>query len=159
MKEKYESLAAGVLRDLAKARGIPGISKLKKEELVEVMLKQDDIDAAKKAKEEADQTHQDDKNKNHKPQKENKKKKGEKSEKNEKTDRAEKPEKTEKSEKPDQPGENAEGGAAKENKEEVNEASGILEVMSDGFGFIRCENFCPEKRTCMWLRLRSESLT
>ena len=146
MKEKYESLAAGVLRDLAKARGIPGISKLKKEELVEVMLKQDDIDAAKKAKEEADQTHQDDKNKNHKPQKENKKKKGEKSEKNEKTDRAEKPEKTEKSEKPDQPGENAEGGAAKENKEEVNEASGILEVMSDGFGFIRCENFLPGEK-------------
>lgn len=51
MKEKYETLSAVVLRDLAKSRGIRGISRLKKDELIEVMLKQDVIDAeAKKAK-------------------------------------------------------------------------------------------------------------
>ena len=33
MREKYESLAVGVLRDLAKARGLKGVSRLKKEEL------------------------------------------------------------------------------------------------------------------------------
>ena len=30
------------------------------------------------------------------------------------------------------------------------EANGILEVMPDGFGFIRCENFFPVKMMCMW---------
>ncbi|MDD6667774.1 MAG: transcription termination factor Rho [Lachnospiraceae bacterium] len=50
MKEKYETLSAAVLRDLAKSRGIARISRLKKEELVEVMLRQDVIDAeARKA--------------------------------------------------------------------------------------------------------------
>lgn len=45
MKAKYESLSASVLKDLARARKIRGISKLKKEELIEVMLKQDEEDA------------------------------------------------------------------------------------------------------------------
>lgn len=35
MREKYESLSAAVLRELAKARGMKGISTLKKAELVE----------------------------------------------------------------------------------------------------------------------------
>lgn len=51
MKAKYESLAFVVLKDLAKVRGIKGISRLKKGELVEAMLMQDEIDA-KKNKEE-----------------------------------------------------------------------------------------------------------
>ena len=38
MREKYESLSAAVLRELAKARGMKGISTLKKAELVEAML-------------------------------------------------------------------------------------------------------------------------
>ena len=41
MREKYESLSAVVLRDLAKARGIKGISTMKKGELVERMLEED----------------------------------------------------------------------------------------------------------------------
>ena len=42
MREKYESLSVNVLRDLAKARGLKGISALKKGELVEAMLKEDE---------------------------------------------------------------------------------------------------------------------
>ena len=34
-------------------------------------------------------------------------------------------------------------------------ANGILEVMPDGFGFIRCENFLPGEMTSMWRRPRS----
>lgn len=41
MREKYESLSAFVLRDLAKARGIKGISTMKKAQLVEAMLEAD----------------------------------------------------------------------------------------------------------------------
>ena len=41
MREKYESLSAAVLRELAKARGMKGISTLKKAELVEAMLAED----------------------------------------------------------------------------------------------------------------------
>ena len=48
MREKYESLAASVLRDLAKARGIKRASSMRKAELVEAMLTQDAIDAAEK---------------------------------------------------------------------------------------------------------------
>ena len=38
-------------------------------------------------------------------------------------------------------------------------ANGILEVMQDGFGFIRCENFLPEITISMSLHPRSADLT
>ena len=44
MREKYESLSVTILRDLAKARGIKGTSAMKKADLVEAMLAQDEID-------------------------------------------------------------------------------------------------------------------
>jgi len=46
MREKYESLSAVVLKDLAKARGIKGLSGMKKEDLVEAMLAQDEKEKA-----------------------------------------------------------------------------------------------------------------
>ena len=42
MREKYESLPLSTLRDLAKARGLKGISAMKKAELVERMLEEDE---------------------------------------------------------------------------------------------------------------------
>ena len=51
MREKYESLSAFVLKDLAKARGIKGVSSLKKGQIIERMLEED----AKEA-EEAEKT-------------------------------------------------------------------------------------------------------
>jgi transcription termination factor Rho len=52
MREKYESLALAVLRDLAKARGIKGTSTMKKAEVVEAMLAEDEREkfAAEKQK-------------------------------------------------------------------------------------------------------------
>ncbi len=42
MREKYESLPLSTLKDLAKARGLKGISAMKKAELVERMLEEDE---------------------------------------------------------------------------------------------------------------------
>lgn len=47
MREKYESLSLVVLKDLAKARGLKGISTLKKADLIERMLKADEQDKEK----------------------------------------------------------------------------------------------------------------
>ena len=42
MREKYESLPLATLKELAKARGLKGISTMKKAELIELMLKEDE---------------------------------------------------------------------------------------------------------------------
>ena len=42
MREKYESLSLATLKDLAKARGLKGISTLRKPELIERMLEEDE---------------------------------------------------------------------------------------------------------------------
>ena len=51
MREKYESLAVAVLRDLAKSRGITGTSAMKKGDLVEAMLALDEKEQSTKAAE------------------------------------------------------------------------------------------------------------
>ena len=53
MREKYESLSASVLRELAKSRGIKGTSTMKKAQLVEAMLALDESEAESKKAEEA----------------------------------------------------------------------------------------------------------
>lgn len=53
MREKYESLSLAILKDLAKARGLRGISTLKKADLVEVMLKEDEREEAEKKESQA----------------------------------------------------------------------------------------------------------
>ena len=45
MREKYESLSVTVLRDVAKSRGLKHLSGLKKRELVDLMLKEDEKEA------------------------------------------------------------------------------------------------------------------
>ncbi|MCF0130349.1 MAG: transcription termination factor Rho [Pseudobutyrivibrio sp.] len=107
MREKYESLAVGILRDLAKARSIKGASTMKKADLVEAMLKQDEIDAASNTAEHSSVNNR------------------------EATDKT-----------------NADKSASDKAKNDkpmdgLSPASGILEVMSDGFGFIRCDNYLP----------------
>ena len=48
MREKYESLPLATLKDLAKARGLRGISTLRKPELINRMLEEDEKEAAQK---------------------------------------------------------------------------------------------------------------
>ena len=83
MREKYESLSAAALKELAKARGIKYVSAMKKSEVVEAMLAEDE------------------KEKLQNEQKEKEKKKNEQKE------------------------------------------SSEMEVMQDGFGFIRSDNYLP----------------
>ena len=42
MREKYESLPLATLKDLAKARGLKGVSGMKKAEVIELMLEEDE---------------------------------------------------------------------------------------------------------------------
>lgn len=105
MREKYESLALTDLKDIAKSRGIKGTSTMKKAQIVEAMLKEDEKDKAA-GKEVAV--------KSVVP--------------------------------PNAPAKKAESADEEKFPAELDSgitASGILEVMSDGFGFIRCENYLP----------------
>lgn len=99
-REKYESLPLAILKDLAKARKMRGISTMKKSDLIDAMLAQDEKEkqevAQAEAKEEVKESFK---------------------EKKEETD--------------------------VEQLDSGKVANGILEVLPDGFGFIRCENYLP----------------
>ncbi len=149
MREKYESLAATVLKDLAKARGIKGASSMRKAELVEAMLAQDALDAKSAQPEKAEKPEP--------AEKPDKAPRADRPERAEKPERGEKPERAEKSERPERrvrPRPQAEPEKPAEEHKEASvpqdiptdgllPARGIIEVMSDGFGFIRCDNYMP----------------
>ena len=86
MREKYESLSASELREVAKARGLKGISGLRKDELVERMLEEDTKEQERQIEEKRAEFSQ------------------------------------------------LDSGI---------EAHGILEVLADGYGFIRSDNYLP----------------
>lgn len=102
MREKYESLALAQLKELAKIRGIKNSGTMKKAEIVEAMLVEDEKDKVK----------------------------------SEPTRVVTRPaESTRYNDEADQ-----------ETMRELDsgvEASGFLEVLSDGYGFIRSDNFMP----------------
>ena len=139
MKEKYESLALADLKAIAKARGLKGTSSMKKDEVIELMLKEDELDLAKgkdvapksivkSASAPAPRSARGDDNAPKKDGADNTAK--------------------------DAPA--AKDTDTQASRNEVYDASnypveldsgvvasGILEVMPDGYGFIRCENFLP----------------
>ena len=115
MREKYESLSLVVLKDLAKARGIKGVSAKKKGDLVERMLQEDEKDKLKKAA-----SHP-----------------AEKKEAEAQTEEKKEVYKTT---------EDHSSIAVKEDIANLDSGvtvSGILEVLTEGYGFIRCENYLP----------------
>lgn len=122
MREKYESLALTQLKELAKVRGIKGVSAMKKNDVVEAMLALDE-----KEKTEKEKTEKEKQDKAEKPAID------EQSVKAEKTHRAESTEKIS----------TYEAGSFPSDLDSGQEANGILEVMPDGYGFIRCENYMP----------------
>ncbi len=144
MREKYESLSLVVLRDLAKARGLKNISSMKKSDLVNRMLEED---ARKQKEPESMQTQEE---------------RGERAKAKENTERPKDHAQTKEYPRKRTEYVSRERGAdterqTKEKSEETAEtqddtmmsldsgitANGILEVMPDGYGFIRCENYLP----------------
>ena len=124
MREKYESLALSELREIAKARGLKGISALKKADLIEHMLEADEKDKADGKDVEPKPVL---KGIGERPSHE-RREGGERREfRREKTQQAD--------------GEKQEGYPTELDSGLT--ARGILEVMADGFGFIRSENFLP----------------
>lgn len=118
MKEKYESLSASVLRELAKARGIKGISALRKEQLVERMLEADRKEKMKDSPAEEEQAVQ--------------KGSGESVDERPAVSHEREGEK------------NTEDARYEHRQLDSGQvAEGILEVMPDGFGFIRSDNYLP----------------
>lgn len=113
MREKYESLSVAVLRDVAKTRGIKHTSTMKKAELVEAMLAEDE-----KQKTEAPEVKQETVQEKTKARDAGVKEADAKL-----TDKE-----------PTEERQELDSGQA---------ANGILEVMPDGYGFIRCENYLP----------------
>ena len=105
MREKYETLALAVLKDLAKARGIKITSAMKKADVVEAMLKKDEEEKLVSVS----------------PEETEKKTVEDLSEKKTVDDLSEE----------------------KRSLDSGIEASGILEVLSEGYGFIRSDNYLP----------------
>ena len=125
MREKYESLALAQLRELAKVRGIKGAATMKKSEVVEAMLAEDEKDKAA-VKEAADT-------------KETAKTAVETKEVVKNTEET-KEEGTPKNYRAD----NAYDSTMYPVELDSGiPAEGILEVMPDGYGFIRCANYLP----------------
>ncbi len=143
MREKYESLALTQLKELAKARGLKGTSTMKKSEVVEAMLAEDERQKNAASQQTAPQSSA--------PQ--TTQQSGVQAVKNDtkyiargesqaeaRTESYAKGDNRERSYRPTDAYD--ESQYPKELDSGI-EASGILEVMPDGYGFIRCENYLP----------------
>ncbi len=200
MREKYESLSVTVLKEVAKARGLRHLSGLKKSELVELMLQEDEkssgeekdekpevkrdqpaekrrIQPAGNRKEERKSQSSEDKREERKSQNSEDKREERKSQSSEdkreerKSQSSEDKREERKSQNSEDKREEQRLQAAEDRREERRmqnperkpnriitadgieidnpeldsgvSAHGILEVMPDGYGFIRCENYLP----------------
>lgn len=176
MREKYETLSVAVLKDLAKARGLKGITSLKKAELIDRMVEEDT--KLEEQNEQEDQPEKEEKKETEKDQQKKPEQQTQQTSGSTREVRARRAENTEYSrengngpgngtgrENGNGPGnvanrengtsngtgrENGTGTSSNNGRDEINSdldsgvtADGILEVMPDGYGFIRCENYLP----------------
>lgn len=142
MREKYETLPLATLKELAKARGLRGISAMKKAQLIDRMVEEDEKE--KKAEEKKSEEKRPDEKKavtrqETKSDTKSEQHKNESYRKNNST-----PVKVTE--------DNVKELSANTGDKEVHDidrldsgvtANGILEVLPDGYGFIRCENYLP----------------
>ena len=131
MREKYETLKLSDLREIAKGAGIKGATTLKKSEIIDALCELEEKAAARKS---ADASAE-------------KKEKAPVKKKSIVVTTAAKEDKAE-AVKSDAPKAKAEAPKSETKEDEAelatgDAADGILEVMQDGYGFIRCENYLP----------------
>ena len=122
MREKYESLSAAALKDIAKARGLKHISALRKNELIERMLAEDEKEKKEEKNEEMIQQ-----------ETEWKEEKEEHHFNEERTSGEDNHLREDRTTTPTELAQLDSGMVA----------HGILEVLPDGYGFIRSENYMP----------------
>ena len=135
MREKYESLSLATLKDLAKARGLKGISTLRKPELIERMLEEDEKEKASAGSAESKNTeHRQEKSAREESSAREENRVREPRTSYDTSERKNYQERTEYTCK--NPAETAQLDSGEK-------ANGILEVLPDGYGFIRCANYLP----------------
>lgn len=130
MREKYESLSVAALKDLAKARGLKSLSGLKKAEVVEAMLAEDQrLKQIKKREDEAAQAKE-----KVKKERNTQTEQGAAENTDKNTDKNADRNTDRNADQGEMPNANLDSGIT---------ANGILEVMQEGYGFIRCANYLP----------------
>lgn len=153
MREKYESLSLGALKEIAKARGMRGISTLKKSELVERMVQEDDKERQMKDSTTSQENGQESRNEMRAGRTEDRQSSVRQEDSQESRDRQEnrtfvrqeehqesrtfsrqEPRQESRTERPPMEQSDLDSGIS---------VSGILEVLPDGYGFIRSENYLP----------------
>lgn len=147
MRERYESLALADLKAIAKARGLKGTSTMKKSDLVELMLAEDEKDKAAgksilpgqpAAARAPERRTEEAKAETPKPE-------------GREEAKGREPVRNREDARPREEARNREEAKSDEDKFPAEldsgiSAHGILEVMPDGYGFIRCENYLPGER-------------
>ena len=150
MREKYETLSLSTLRDLAKARGLKGISSLRKPQLVDLMVEEDERVSAQTMSGQANPDKNESTAENisqvmeeeqadSRPQPQSEDRSPVQSPPEMRTARSESiSSRTERvSTVYDVPAQTV------QQLDSGERADGILEVMQDGYGFIRCANYLP----------------
>ena len=135
MREKYESLSLATLKDLAKARGLKGISTLRKPELIERMLEEDE-------KEKASADSAESKNTEHR-QEESAREESCAREENRVREPRTSYDTSERKNYQERTEYTCKNPAETAQLDSGEKANGILEVLPDGYGFIRCANYLP----------------
>ncbi len=134
-REKYEALSVTVLKELAKSRGLKNVSALKKNEVIERMLEEDAREARESAREQEEKISGEE---SVQPKQENMNNA-------ENTDQSAGRERQIPQNNERRYNRNSEDAPSADlaDLDSGIRAEGILEVMPDGYGFIRCANYLP----------------
>ena len=128
MKEKLQSLPVGELREIAKANGIKSVTTLRKQQLIDMIL---EVTERKENQEEQENPHAREALEQEQKNSQDREQPAEESKSHNDMKRRRRHHSENVEHKDEVPQEN---GIAR---------TGILEVMPDGFGFIRCDNYLP----------------
>ncbi len=143
MREKLATLPLAQLRSLAKSQGIKNVTAMRKSELIdrlcEIAEEQERLQGGQEIEEQGEDRAEE-KHEEKKPEERKKEPEAEMQE-----HRGDRRERTEHQvrRQPRTPDSSSEMKSDLAELDSGQEADGILEVMPDGFGFIRCENFLP----------------